>query len=81
MFAVNVDTAESDLAPVDPDELRNEVWQGVRFTEGMSRHDSAAPVNQSSTRPRPLHVDLLYAVLGLLLLETLAGWKSGSRLT
>ena len=30
-FAVNVDTTESDLAALDPEELRSEVWPGIPF--------------------------------------------------
>ena len=77
-FAVNVDTAESDLTPADPDELRDKLWPGVPFTYRTSRQDAGlgaagGPV-RGGTR---LHVDLLYAALGLLFFETWLGWKMG----
>ena len=66
-FAVNVDTAESDLAQIDPEELQDEVWPGVPFVHQTSWQDLGAtgpggPIRGGSR----LHVGLLYAVLGLL---------------
>jgi hypothetical protein len=80
MFAVNVDAAESDLTQVDPDELRNQVWQSIPFTIGAAPRDSVAHPAGESNRPiRRLQVDLLFAVMGLLLFETFLGWKLGVR--
>ena len=42
-FAVNVDTAESDLAQIDPEELQDEVWPGVPFVHQTSWQDLARP--------------------------------------
>jgi hypothetical protein len=78
IFAVNVDTAESDLTPIDPDELRNEVWPGVPFVHQTTWQDlgEAAPSGPMLGRSR-LHIDLLYVVLGLLFVETFLSWKLG----
>ena len=78
LFAANVDTAESDLTPIDPEELRSEVWPGIPFVHQTTWQDlgASAPGNPIPGRSR-LHVDLLYVVLGLLLLETYLGWKLG----
>jgi len=77
-FAVNVDTAESDLAQIDAEELQNDVWPGISFVHQTSWQDIAAsgPGHPIGSRSR-LHVDLLYAVLGLLLVETFLAWKMG----
>jgi hypothetical protein len=78
-FAVNVDTAESDLAQVSADELRSEVWPGVPFDCQTSWQDvgaTAAIVASPAAKSR-LHVNLLYAALGLLLAETFLGGKLG----
>ncbi len=77
-FAVNVDTVESDLTQIDPEELQNEVWPGIPFVHQTSWQDFAASGPGSPIRSRSrLHVGLLYAVLGLLLVETFLGWKMG----
>jgi hypothetical protein len=77
-FAVNVDTAESDLTPIDADELRDGVWPGIPFVHQTTWQDlgAGAPGSPISGRSR-LPVDLLYAVLGLLFVETFLGWKLG----
>jgi hypothetical protein len=78
LFAVNVDTAESDLAQIDPDELQNEVWPGIPFVHQTSWQDLTGPGSGSPIRSRGgLQVGLLCALLGLLLLETFLGWKLG----
>ena len=77
-FAVNVDTAESDLAQIDPEELQDEVWPGVPFVHQTSWQDLGATGPGSPIRGgNRLHVGLLYAVLGLLFVETFLGWKMG----
>jgi hypothetical protein len=77
-FAVNVDTVESDLAPLDPETLRNEVWPGIPFVHRTSWQDAGRP---QAMGPRHGHVGLpavlLYAVLGLLFLEILLAWRFG----
>ena len=77
-FAVNVDTAESDLTQIDPEELQNEVWPGIPFLHQTSWQDFAATAGGSPIRSGSrLHVGLLYALLGLLFVETFLGWKMG----
>lgn len=77
-FAVNVDTTESDLAAIAPEELQNDVWPGISFVHRTSWQDFAAAGRASpSGSGSRLHVGLLYAVLGLLLLETLLAWTMG----
>jgi hypothetical protein len=73
-YAVNVDTAESDLARLDLDELKNEVWPGVPF-EPFDGRDSADETLAPVVRREGLHHFLLSAVLALLFVEsTLACW-------
>ena len=76
-FAVNVDPAESDLAPVNPDELRNGVWQGVRFTLGTVPRETAAAAAATTHPVYRFQVDLLWGALALLLGETALGWVLG----
>lgn len=79
-FAVNVDTTESDLTSVDPEELRTDVWPGIPFEHQTSWQElgPAMPGRPIAGRSR-LHVDLLYAVLGMLFLDTFLGWRLGAR--
>lgn len=69
-FAVNVDTAESNLARLDPDELPSQFT-----TNQQSNLDDEESAGVS--RRTGLHKNLLYTVLGLLLLETLLAWQFG----
>jgi hypothetical protein len=76
IFAVNVATSESDLAPISLDALRNDVWPGISFiheTDWQTAVSSAA--GHSPNRSR-LHVELLYAALFLLLLEVAVARKA-----
>ncbi|MCE5269045.1 MAG: BatA domain-containing protein [Planctomycetaceae bacterium] len=78
LFAVNVDTAESDLTQTDVQELRSRLWPGVPFTYRTSSRgaslDAACAVLREDAR---FHIGLLYAALVLLLGETWLGWKMG----
>jgi hypothetical protein len=79
-FAVNVDTVESDLARVDPEELRDEVWPDIPFVHQTSWQDAQTiPTVGPNRAGSQLQVDLLYAVLGLLFLETFLAWRLGYR--
>jgi hypothetical protein len=78
-FAVNVDTTESDLAQVDPDDLRNDTWPDVPFLYETSWKDFRGAAVGSIHGIHPLHVDLLYAALGFLFAETFLAWKMGAR--
>jgi hypothetical protein len=76
-FAVNVNTAESDLALLGTEELQNEVWPGIPFVHQTSWQNLDAGDAGRIARPGRLHVDLLYAVLGLLFVETVLAWRFG----
>jgi hypothetical protein len=78
-FAVNVDTAESDLAQIGPGELRNETWPNIPFNYQTSWQDIKGTAIGSMQGSRGLHVDLLYLALGLVFAETFLGWKLGAR--
>lgn len=76
-FAVNTNTAESDLTPLSVDELRNEVWPGIPFhhqTSWQNISDGASP--QLSGRGR-LNGWLIGAALSLLLFEPFLAWRMG----
>ena len=76
-FAVNVDTAESDLAKLAPEEFRNEVWPDVPFVHQTSwESPEDQPVAQTTRRTR-LPKELLYLVLGLLFAETYLARRFG----
>jgi hypothetical protein len=77
LFAVNLLTAESDLAAISREELKNEVWPGVSLGYETSWQGAAAALPLPSGSSGELHVDLLYAVVALLLLETLFAWRFG----
>ncbi len=69
-FAVNVDTAESDLTKLAPEELPRE------FT--THRQTGLDDVESPGIRQRSgLHKGLLYCVLGLLFAETFLAWRFG----
>jgi hypothetical protein len=69
-FAVNVNTAESDLAKIAPDELPSQF-----ATHGRTNLDD---IDAPSIRQRSgLHKSLLYLVLGLLFVETFLAWRFG----
>lgn len=69
-FAVNVDTTESNLARLDPDELPKQFT-----TNKQSNLDEQTDAGVS--RRTGLHKNLLYSVLGLLLFETFLAWRFG----
>ncbi len=77
-FAVNVDPLESDLARIEPEGLRAEVWPEVPFQHQVVWQDlDLATVGNFARSESGLHVVLLYCVLGLLLADILLGWKFG----
>ncbi|HEX3727728.1 MAG TPA: hypothetical protein VHV08_15845, partial [Pirellulales bacterium] len=70
LFAVNVDTAESDLSRLEPEDLPKE------FT--THRRASLEEMDAGSTSHHGgLHKTLLYMALGLLLIETFLAWRFG----
>ncbi len=64
-FAVNVDTTESDLAQIDADDLRNQTWPDIPFVYQTSWQDIKGAGVGTAHGQQGLHVDLLYAALGL----------------
>jgi hypothetical protein len=77
VYAVNVDTAESDLTPLAEEELRNEVWPGVAFSYQTSWENIPDQATNHTTHRNGLPKDLLYGALGLLLVETVLAWRFG----
>ncbi len=78
IFAVNLMTAESDLATISQDELQNEVWPGLPLGYETSWQGTGAlPQSSAVGSSAQLHVGLLYAVVGLLLLESVLAWRWG----
>jgi len=76
-FAVNVDTAESDLARISPEELREEIWPGVPFEYRTTWEQPEATPAGASIRTSSLAKTLLYAVLALLFVETFLARRFG----
>lgn len=76
-FAVNVDTRESDLAAVDVEDLKGNVWPGVPFQYQTTWQQTDAQVAAPVVRSWRLPVLLLYTVLGLLVSETFLAWRFG----
>ncbi len=77
VYAANVDTAESDLARISPEELRERVWPEVPFVHQTTWQNlDDEPVGRIS-RPSGLPKALLYAVLSLLFVETFLAWRFG----
>ncbi len=76
-FAVNVDPAESDLAKITSEQLRDDVWPGVPFLHETTWQGLEASPGTAGGRPSPLTKGLLYAVLGLLLAETYLARRFG----
>jgi hypothetical protein len=81
LFAVHVNTAESDLAAVGMEELRGETWAGVPFVDRTNWQDPGPQAVGSVLAASRLHIDLLYIVLGLLLVETVLAWRFGHHRT
>jgi hypothetical protein len=76
-FAVNLDTAESNLTQLSPERLADTVWEGVSFDyrttwQNLDDETIGAPGDDVY-----LQVHLLYAVMVLLFLETLLAWRFG----
>jgi len=77
LFAVNLITSESDLTPISRDELRNDALPGVPLDYHTAWQAGGAPVTLSDGPVGQFHLGLLYAVVVLLLLETVFAWRLG----
>jgi hypothetical protein len=77
LFAVNVDPAESDLAALTVEQLRNEVWPGIPFVHQTSLEHFDRPALGRASRFSPCAIDLLSGVLVLLLVETFLARRFG----
>ena len=77
IYAVNVDTVESDLAQVTPEELREEVWPGVPFEYCTTWEQAEAPSAAHIGSTSGLAKTFLYAILGLLFAETFLARRFG----
>ena len=77
VYAVNVDTVESDLTKLSEEQLRDDVLAGVPVEiQATWSRTEAAPLSPIARRGQ-LAVSLLYAVFGLLLLESFLAWRFG----
>lgn len=77
VYAVNIDTVESDLTTLSEEQLRSGVFAGVpiEYQTTWSRSE-AAPLSPIARRGQ-LAAALLYAVFALLLLESFLAWRFG----
>ena len=76
-FALNVDTAESDLTPTSIDELRSTVWPGIPLSYQTTWQRSDVPLAGPGGSSGHLPIGLLYSALGLLFIETFLAWRFG----
>jgi hypothetical protein len=76
-FAVNVDPAESDLAALTVEQLRDEVWPGIPFVHQTTWQHLDRPVFGRTSRSSPWAKDLLCGVFVLLLFETFLARRFG----
>lgn len=76
-FAVNVDTAESNLARLTPEEFRAEIWPGIDFEHHTSWTDARAAAAEVTGQGGRAHLLFLYAALLLLLFEPVLAWHFG----
>jgi hypothetical protein len=76
-FAVNVNTGESDLAAIGQEELQSDVWPGIEFSYQTTWQAADVHPATPGVRAARLHIELLYALVGLLLMETFAAWRFG----
>lgn len=74
LFALNVDPRESDLARLPMDELRTQVWPGVRFVGQSNWAEPGADAGGPLLEAKSWHQFLLAAVVGLLLFESFLAW-------
>ena len=77
LFAVNVNTAESDLSPLAVEDLRSEVWPEVPLVY-QTTWQATETRGAGAPRPSgPWSIGLLHASVALLLAEGLLAWRLG----
>ena len=76
-FAVNVDTAESDLTQVTDDELGREVWPGVRFVHRTNWANAQRRGGARDGSRSHVHLWLIWLAGALLLVESFLNWFTG----
>ena len=76
-FAANLNTAESDLEQITPEELASDVWPGVRYFHRTNWRDAEAGTSEEIVVRNRLHIWLLVTAVGLLLTESFLTWFSG----
>lgn len=77
VYAVNVDTVESDLAKLEVDDLRNEVWPGIDFAYNTDWRNLGEQPTAEISRRGGLQRWFLYPALLLLFAEPLLAWLFG----
>jgi hypothetical protein len=77
LFAVNLNTAESDLRSVSSDELQNDVFPGVTIDYRTAWQAGGARPALPESHAGQLRVEMLYVAAALLLLETIIAWRLG----
>lgn len=77
LFAVNVDTVESDLAKLELEDLKNDVWPDTDFGYSTVWQNVNDQPTADIARRNSLSRAFLYPVLFLLLLEPLLAWWFG----
>lgn len=79
LYAVNVDTAESDLTKLDPAELADLVWTDVDYVHRTNWQDLDEQPEAEITGRSTIHRSILTGVLVLLFAETYLAWHLGRR--
>jgi hypothetical protein len=76
LFAVNVDSKESDLGRIEPDELRERfpTWRFVYLTNWQAIASGQSSVTENRGE---LHRYFLFAALVLIFIESFLAWKFG----
>jgi hypothetical protein len=77
VFAVNVDPRESDLTKLSPEELRNEILPGLDIDYRTDAPDAPAALGGTNVTQYNWAAWLLYAALGLAVVETWLAYRFG----
>jgi hypothetical protein len=80
LYTANVDSrepSESDLETITPEQLSKDVWPDVPLVHQTTFQNLDQPAASSVAPQSRLARGLLYAALGLLLIETWVAWRAG----